>query len=154
MLHAYAVAADAFTSTPAERAALPDSWWLKRVDDPDGLSAVFGAFCGEELVGTVALEFSARSKTRHKAHLVGMFVSEPYRGQGIGCALLQQALQLVRAAAEIRVLSLTVTEGNGPAIRLYESCGFQAFGVEPLAIATPDGLKSKVHMWLDCRRLL
>jgi hypothetical protein len=30
MLHAYEVAADAFTSTPEERAAEPESWWVKR----------------------------------------------------------------------------------------------------------------------------
>jgi hypothetical protein len=30
MLRAYEVAADAFTSTPEERAAEPESWWVKR----------------------------------------------------------------------------------------------------------------------------
>ena len=40
---------------------------------------------------------------------------------------------------------------NRPAVALYESCGFQTFGVEPMAIATPQGLLAKVHMW---RRLL
>ena len=48
----------------------------------------------------------------------------------------------------IQVVTLTVTEGNAPAIRLYESFGFKAFGVEPMAIAMPGGFKSKVHMWL------
>ena len=36
MLHAYAAAPDAFTSTPEERSAEPDSWWLKRIADPSG----------------------------------------------------------------------------------------------------------------------
>ena len=44
MLHAYEVAADAFTSTPDERAAEPDSWWMNRIADPRSLSASFGAF--------------------------------------------------------------------------------------------------------------
>jgi|GEM_PF-5621972 len=35
MLYAYEHAADAFTSTPQERAAQPDSWWIKRIADPD-----------------------------------------------------------------------------------------------------------------------
>jgi ribosomal protein S18 acetylase RimI-like enzyme len=43
---------------------------------------------------------------------------------------------------------LTVTEGNAPAVHLYESCGFQAFGTEPMAVLTPTGYKAKVHMWL------
>jgi hypothetical protein len=36
MLHAYEHAADAFTSTPAERSAEPDAWWGRRVAAPDG----------------------------------------------------------------------------------------------------------------------
>ena len=47
------------------------------------------------------------------------------------------------------VVNLTVTEGNAAAIRLYESVGFTTFGAEPMAIATPTGFKSKVHMWLN-----
>ena len=61
MLHAYEAAADAFTSTPEERAAQPDSWWVKRLADAD--SVAFGAFFGDELAGTVTLEFATRSKT-------------------------------------------------------------------------------------------
>jgi ribosomal protein S18 acetylase RimI-like enzyme len=149
MLHAYASAADAFTSTPAERAAQPLAWWAARVDDPQGLSRVFGAFDGDELVGAVGLEFSAKPKTRHKAHLLGMFVSEAARGSGAGRALLQAALTAAAARDGVRLVNLTVTEGNAPAIGLYRAFGFRPFGTEPMAIATPEGFKAKVHMWLE-----
>lgn len=148
MLHAYAAAADAFTSTPEERAAEPEAWWVARIADPRGLSQAFGAFMAGDLVGTVTVEFTAKPKTRHKAHLVGMFVAESARGQGIGLALVHAALAAAAKAPGVQVVTLTVTEGNAPAITLYEACGFQTFGVEPMAIATPDGLKAKVHMWL------
>lgn len=49
MLHAYAAAADAFTSTPEERAAEPDAWWLARIADPWGLGYAFGAFTDDRL---------------------------------------------------------------------------------------------------------
>jgi len=149
MLHAYAAAADAFTSTPEERAAEPDAWWVGRIADPNGLGIAFGAFHDDELIGTTTIEFSEKPKTRHKAHLIGMFVSEAARGLGAGKALVQAALDAARARPGVRVVTLTVTDGNLPAIALYESCGFKAFGTEPMAIATPDGFKSKVHMWLD-----
>ena len=152
MLHAYEVAADAFTSTPEQRAAEPESWWIKRIADPTGMSLAFGAFEGEELVGTVTVEFSAKSKTSHKAHIIGMFVCTAARGLGAGKALLDAALEAARSRPGILVVTLTVTEGNAPAIRLYESCGFKSFGVEPMAIATPSGFKSKVHMWLQVQR--
>lgn len=147
MLHAYEAAADAFTTTAAERAAEPDAWWLRRMADPSGLSQAFGALVGDELVGTVAVEYSAKPKTRHKALVIGMFVLEHARGLGAGRALLQAALAAAAARDGVRVVTLTVTEGNAPAIALYESCGFRAFGVEPMAIATPQGLLGKVHMW-------
>ena len=49
----------------------------------------------------------------------------------------------------LRVLQLEVTQGNVPAEQLYQSLGFEPFGVEPMAVCTPDGYRSKVHMWLD-----
>jgi RimJ/RimL family protein N-acetyltransferase len=147
MLRAYAAAADAFTSTAEERAAEPESWWVSRIADPTGLSQAFGAFADDELVGTAAIEFTTRPKIKHKAHLIGMFVQESVRGRGVGKALVQAALAAAASLPAIKVVSLTVTEGNAPAIALYEACGFQAFGTEPMAIATPQGFRSKVHMW-------
>jgi RimJ/RimL family protein N-acetyltransferase len=148
MLHAYAAAPDAFTSTPEERFAEPDSWWLKRIADPSGQSLAFGAFHEGQLVGTVTVEFAVKPKVRHKAKLIGMFVSESSRGLGAGAKLVQAALAAARARPEVQVVTLTVTEGNASAVTLYERCGFRQFGVEPMALATPEGYKSKVHMWL------
>jgi RimJ/RimL family protein N-acetyltransferase len=146
MLQAYEQAADAFTSTAEERAQEPTAYWVRRIADPSGLSAAFGAFDGEELVGTVALEFSAKPKTRHKALVIGMYVVPVARGTGASRGLLQAALNCARQRSGIQLLTLTVTEGNEPAIRLYRSVGFEAFGVEPMAILTPGGFKGKVHM--------
>jgi ribosomal protein S18 acetylase RimI-like enzyme len=148
MLHAYAAAADAFTSTPEERAAEPESWWVNRIAGPGSLGASFGAFRNDELVGAVTIEFSARPKTKHKCHLIGMFVAESARRLGAGKALLRAALEVAVARPGVEIVTLTVTEGNASALTLYESCGFRPFGVEPMAIATPAGFRSKVHMWL------
>jgi Acetyltransferase (GNAT) family len=82
MLEAYDLAADAFTSTSEERAAEPESYWLNRITDAAGMSAAFGAFADQQLVGTVALEFSAKPKTKHKALVIGMYVSPQARGSG------------------------------------------------------------------------
>lgn len=146
MLEAYERAADAFTSTVEERAAEPDAFWIKRIADPAGMSVALGAFAGTDLVGTVAMEFSAKPKTRHKALIIGMYVSPAARGSGAGRALLDAALRYAQGREGLLRLSLTVTEGNEPAVRLYQSAGFEAFGLEPMAILTPEGFKAKVHM--------
>jgi ribosomal protein S18 acetylase RimI-like enzyme len=147
MLEAYARAPDAFTSTPQEREAEPESWWVRRIADPSGASVVFGAFRDTALVGAVALEFSAKPKTRHKAHLIGMYVQPGARGTGAGTLLLDAAMAHLRTRRpDITVVVLTVTEGNLSAMRLYRSAGFAAFGTEPMAIRTPEGYRAKVHM--------
>ena len=151
MLRAYAEAPDAFTSTPEERAREPESWWAKRIADPAGSSAAFGCFDDAGLIGTVAVEFSAKPKTRHKAHLIGMFVAPEARGRGAARALVDAAIGHCRSKDEVTSITLTVTEGNEPAISLYRTAGFRTFGVEPMALRTPGGYLSKVHMQLALR---
>lgn len=148
MLEAYELAADAFTSTVEERAAEPDAYWLQRIGTATGLTAAFGAFEDQDLIGTVALEFSAKPKTRHKALLLGMYVAPSARETGVGRALLGAAIDCARRKEGIRMVTLTVTEGNERAVKLYSAAGFRAFGVEPMAILTPGGYKGKVHMGL------
>lgn len=148
MLEAYEKAADAFTSTPEERSREPLSWWEKRIASPDGLSESFGAFAERSLAGTVAIEYSVKPKTRHSALLIGMYVRPADRGSGVARALVNAAIAAAEARPEVQGLRLTVTEGNEPAIRLYKSVGFIAWGTEPQAIRTPTGFKGKVHMSL------
>ena len=147
MLEAYVQAADAFTSTAEDRATEPLAWWVKRIAHPEGLCVAFGATEGSALIGTVALEYSAKPKTKHSALLIGMYVRQQARGTGVAVALLQAAISHAEARPGIDVITLTVTEGNGSALRLYRQAGFNAWGTEPMAILTPSGYKGKVHMW-------
>ena len=149
MLRAYREAADAFTSTPEERAQEPLSWWQQRIAGPQNLSLALGAFQAEIMVGAVNLEMNAKPKTRHKAHVMGMFVDGACRGLGVGKALMQTLIEQARQRDELRMLTLTATDGNLAAIELYKGCGFQQFGLEPMAICTPTGYQAKVHMCLD-----
>lgn len=149
MLEAYDDPSDAFTSTAAERAAEPDAWWMRRLRDPSGLTAVWGALEQGALLGTVAIELAAKPRTRHKASIIGMYVRPAARGKGAGRALMAAALEHCRLRAGLAVVQLTVTEGNEAALALYRSFGFREYGVEPKAIRGGSGYRSKVHMWLD-----
>jgi ribosomal protein S18 acetylase RimI-like enzyme len=97
------------------------------------------------------MSFETREKARHKATLFGMYVLPRFRGSGLGRGLMQAALGEARARDGIKVVQLTVTQGNDAAQLLYERCGFAAFGVEPFALAVGARFVSKVHMWCDLR---
>jgi RimJ/RimL family protein N-acetyltransferase len=149
MLHAYETQADAFTSTMAERIDEPEGWWLQRIHHPQGLSHCWGAFGGDVLVGTVTIEYSKKLKTLHKANVIGMYVGEQHRQIGFGRVLIQEVIQHARERKHVSWITLTVTEGNAAAQRLYERAGFQPFGLEPMAVFTGAGYKAKVHMGLN-----
>jgi diamine N-acetyltransferase len=153
MLEGHELAADAFTTTATERAAEPLGWWLRRIGGPGQLNQAFGAFDGGVLVGSVSVEYAAKAKTRHQALVVGMYVTPGHRGRGAGAALIRAVIEHARARPGVRQLTLTVTQGNEAAIRLYASVGFQAFGVEPMAIFNGDRYLGKVHMSLQLPQL-
>ena len=148
MLEAYEHAADAFTTTAAERRAEPEAWWVKRIGSSAGTATSFGAWEEGSLVGSVAIEYSTKPKTRHSALVLGMYVRPAYRSKGVGRSLMYALIEAARQRLEVSVLTLTLTEGNASALRLYQSCGFAVWGTEPLAILTESGLKGKVHMSL------
>ncbi len=54
-------------------------------------------------------------------------VDAPYRGRGIGRALMQAMHQRAKSLGGVRAL-LEVRESNAPAIALYESLGYCAYG--------------------------
>jgi RimJ/RimL family protein N-acetyltransferase len=150
MLGAYAESPDAFTSTAAERAGEPLSYWAARIGGAASGSLALGAFLEGELVGSVALERERKPKTAHKALLIGMYALPGQRRRGAGRALMAALLEQAGALPGLRRINLTVTEGNEAAIRLYEEFGFLLWGRESQAIRTEDGrLLAKLHMGLN-----
>ncbi len=150
MLEGYELHPEAFTASVAEREPFPVTWWEGRVKDGDDAEEiVVGAFEDGRLVGVAGLRFEQRPKTRHKATLYGMYVHRDHTKRGLGQRLVEVVLAEARKRPGVRVVQLTVTEGNREAESLYAKCGFVTFGVEPYAIAVDGGYASKVHMWLD-----
>ena len=143
MLAAYAREPEAFTSTAAERAALPLSWWAQRLAG----GTVWGAWDGERLLGAVGLEPATRTRQAHRATVFGMVVDPAARGLGLGRALLQALVDGADRHPGLALLELTVSEGNDRARRLYEDAGFVAWGREPQAVALDDGRRlAKWHL--------
>ena len=57
------------------------------------------------------------------AHITQLCVAQAYRGRGLGRLLLVRSAQSLRGAG-FEAITLTVTEANDPAVRLYERFGF------------------------------
>ncbi|MBB4210484.1 ribosomal protein S18 acetylase RimI-like enzyme [Rhodothalassium salexigens DSM 2132] len=126
---------DAFNSTYGEELAKPDAWYAERLAE-DG---VFAAGGRTQPQGMVGVRRYPTAKARHKAWLYGLFVAPEARGRGVGQALVQAALSHAAGEVDVELVLLTVVTGNAPAIALYERMGFEAYGVEPRAMKTPDG---------------
>ncbi len=140
----------AFTSDAAEaRAHSADSYRSRLGEDrPDGGHFTLGAWHGTALVGAISCEREKRAKARHVGHLVGMMVLDDWQGRAIGRALLDQCIATARHADGLELLTLSVTAGNGPAVRLYEAAGFTRYGTLPRAIRVGDDYFGKDLMVL------
>jgi len=100
--------------------------YLRAIEQhPD--AAVFAAEDETRIVGRLSLARDTHPASRHVAD-VGLMVAESHRRQGVGTMLLDQSVAWARSSA-ISKLELHVFPWNEPALRLYESFGFQREGL-------------------------
>ncbi|MFP3517622.1 GNAT family N-acetyltransferase [Pseudomonas sp. SIMBA_077] len=144
MLEAYSLHPEAFVSSIVNREKLPLSWWEGQLDDE--LSTVFGAFVDSQLAGLVGLAFEPWEDAQHKATLFGLYVSQAFRGQGLGEQLVQAVVSLAEQEPVIKVIELTVSANSNAALALYQRCGFEQSGLEDSAIRVGEAYFDRVHM--------
>jgi len=109
-------------------------------------SFTLGAFLDGELVGVMTFVREAGVKTRHKAFVLGVYVTPRARGRGVGRALLVELITYARATPGVEQLMLAVSETQAEARRLYERHGFRVFGREPRALKIGDEYVAEDHM--------
>jgi GNAT superfamily N-acetyltransferase len=102
-----------------------------------GRRALWAAYDGGRVLGTVSLAFPDKVNSRHRAELVKLMVHRDTRGRGLGRRLLGIA-EDAAAAAGITLLHLD-TETGSPAEHLYRSAGWTAIGAIPDYAASPAG---------------
>lgn len=111
-------------------------------------SFTLGAFGGQQLVGIVSVQRDVKIRLCHKALLFGMFVDPRFSTQGLGRALLNEAVKRVKSNAEIRQIYLTVLDSNIRAKNLYKSVGFELFAREPQSVKIDDEYVDECQMML------
>ena len=92
---------------------------------PSEGGSLIGVLDGTVVASAGFNRFAARRN--HAAHF-GMGVHDDYTGRGIGRAIMEELLSIADNWMNLRRIELTVYTDNGPAIRLYESSGFQIEG--------------------------
>jgi ribosomal protein S18 acetylase RimI-like enzyme len=125
-------APSAFGSSYAEEKKMPMSFFTGRLTSKD--IWIFGAFAKGRLVGILGLLRENRVKRSHHATLVGMYVSTAFRKQGLGAALVDEAIAHAHKLGTIRYIKLSLTGTNEAARSLYLSRGFLTFGLEREAL--------------------
>lgn len=110
-------------------------------------STVFGAFQDSQLVGTASFTVVSGLKESHKGLLRAMYVRPGSRRSGAGRLLVEAIIGIAREKVE-RIL-LTVVSENLPALRLYEKCGFQQYGLEKRSLKQNGRYYDEILMSLD-----
>ncbi|MHC2438752.1 GNAT family N-acetyltransferase [Bradyrhizobium sp. USDA 4451] len=148
-LEALRMSPEAFGSAYETESVHPVEWFAERLTRG---AVILGAFRGDEIAGIVGFVAAEGPKQRHKGALVSMYVRPAARRGGVGRLLVEAALEL--AAETVELVQLVVVKGNEPAVRLYESMGFVAYGLEQRALKIDGRYYDDILMAKDlpCRR--
>lgn len=131
---------EAFGASFEDEAAHKLAFFAQRLTS----NTIFGGFRGQDLLGTAGFMLQAGAKRAHKGHLWGMYVRSPARGTGLARGLVEAVLDHARNRVEL--VQLSVVSSNAGARRLYQSFGFEPYGVEEWALKVEGRYLNEVHM--------
>lgn len=98
------------------------------------------------IVGMIGYSSTDSSKTRHKGSLWGLFVRQPYRGEGLATRLVMSVLDTARDLLDVEQVQLTISTQNEASYGLYLRLGFTVFGTELHARKIGDSYVDQYHM--------
>jgi ribosomal protein S18 acetylase RimI-like enzyme len=90
---------------------------------------IVGAFEDGKLAGTAGFFRRQHKKERHKGHIWGVYVQPQSRGKAAGRALMQEIIRRARQMDGLEQITL-VASAHLPAQKLYQSVGFESYGLE------------------------
>lgn len=115
----------AFTESYEELADAPKEKFLSHFDK----GWVAGAFKGAELVAMAGLYEHYNHKVAHKGSVWGVYVAPEARGAGLARSLITLLLEEA-AKTPLEIIHLSTDASNKITVGLYESLGFEAWGID------------------------
>ncbi|TRZ38014.1 GNAT family N-acetyltransferase [Niallia circulans] len=131
-LEALKLSPEAFASSYEEEKDFTLETFANRVSNSS--SYTLGAFENGVLAGVVTLQLEQKAKLKHRINIFAMYVAVEKRGKGIAKKLMQEAITKSKQMDEIEAIYLTVGAANLPAKNLYQSLGFEAYGIDKNAL--------------------
>jgi len=129
----------AFSASPAEHRALTRPAIARRLGSiAEDQSIVLAASVNGNLVGMAGFFREQGLKSRHRARIWGVYVSQKWRGKGIARVLLTEIIRRAKGHPEIEQILLAVADTQSAAKQLYSSLGFEVYGRDPRAIKAGD----------------
>ena len=110
------------------------------IDNPD--RTIFFAYVDDELAGQI----SVFKNWNDYAYIDHLAVNENYRGQGIGRALMERAIEWAKARG-FSGITLETQDNNVPACRFYASCGFELRGFDTYLYKAQDPASNEIALF-------
>lgn len=114
----------AFGTTYADMAQQPPTFWQERLADSEQgeKSRLLFAQHGERLVGMIGARYKEPEDT---ATIIAVYVTQTFRGYGVGKALMAAILSEIAQKPGIRKADLGVNQQQVAAVALYRQFGFE-----------------------------
>jgi RimJ/RimL family protein N-acetyltransferase len=138
---------EAFGADYEHSAAQPEAEWAEWIaaEQENNDKRTFVAVAEDEPAGMAGVVRGNWPKTRHGAHIWGVYVRPAWRGRGLGAALVTAAMDWARGQG-VEVVRLAVVTTNAAAVRCYARCGFNVYGVEPMALKVEGAMLDELLM--------
>jgi RimJ/RimL family protein N-acetyltransferase len=139
----------AFTEAADEHRKLTIEQARERLrQHPGNPSFAVGAFVDSKLVGMAVFIRQTRAKTRHKGNVVGVYLTEQYRGKSIAKRVMTELLRRAKMQQGLEQVHLAVASRQTAAKKLYESLGFVVWGREVNAVKVGNEYVDEEYMVL------
>jgi ribosomal protein S18 acetylase RimI-like enzyme len=119
----------------------------KQLESDDNF--IIGAFDHQnQLVGMIGFRRESSPRLDHIGSIWGLYVASGARGKKLGYGLIARLLTGIRQIQGVEQVKLQLEASNQRARELYESFGFEAWGVEPRAVRIDGIYYDDLHMIL------